>query len=135
MISILQLGEVLVTSIQTDLVDEAALGFQADLLKKVGESHAEGVVIDITALDVVDTYMARIINETANMARLLGADVVLTGMQPSVALTLVEMGRELIGVETAMSLEQGIQKLQHSRAGRHGHTPEGPEGGDGEGSS
>ena len=113
MVPILQLGGVLLTSIQTDLTDEAALLFQADLLGKVNHDHAKGVVIDITGIDVVDSYMARVLNETANMARLLGAKVVISGMQPSVALTLVEMGRELIGVDTALTLEQGFQKLRN----------------------
>ena len=111
MVPILKVDDVLITSIQLDLTDEAALRFQSDLLQKISDNHSEGVVIDITALEVVDSYMARILNETANMARLLGAKVVLSGMQPAVALTLVEMGRELIGVESAMSLEQSFEKL------------------------
>lgn len=114
MVPILQFGKILLASIQVELTDEAALSFQGDLLRKVEQSHSTGALIDITGLDVVDTYMARILNETATMASLLGPKVIISGMQPSVALTLVEMGRELIGVETALNLEQGLQKLNQS---------------------
>ena len=110
-IPILKLGHNLLTSIQVDLSDEDALQFQSDVVKKVADCEAQGVVIDITALDVVDSFMARVLNETANMVRLIGAQCVICGMQPAVALTLVEMGRELIGVETALNLEQGVEKL------------------------
>lgn len=110
-IPILKLKEILMTSIQVDLTDQEASDFQAAVLDKVSQTEAKGIVIDITALEVVDSYMARILNDTANMVRLLGAQVVITGMQPAVALTLVEMGRELIGVETALNLEQGLEML------------------------
>ena len=110
-IPILKLKENLITSIQIDLTDEEAIVFQTDVLAKVSETDAKGVVIDITALDVVDSFMARVLNNTATMVRLLGAEVVLCGMQPSVALTLIEMGRELIGVETALNLDQAVDKI------------------------
>lgn len=110
-IPILKLKDILITSIQIDLTDEAAILFQTDVLAKVSETCAKGVVIDITALDVVDSFMARMLNNTATMVRLLGAEVVLCGMQPSVALTLIEMGRELIGVETALNLDQAVEKI------------------------
>ncbi len=110
-IPILKLKENLITSIQIDLTDEEAIVFQTDVLAKVSETDAKGVVIDITALEVVDSFMARVLNNTATMVRLLGAEVVLCGMQPSVALTLIEMGRELIGVETALNLDQAVDKI------------------------
>ena len=110
-IPILKLKDILITSIQIDLTDEEAIVFQTDILTKVSETDAEGLVIDITALDVVDSFMARVLNNTATMVRLLGAEVVLCGMQPSVALTLIEMGRELIGVETALNLDQAVEKI------------------------
>lgn len=110
-IPILRLKDILLTSIQIDLTDQDALDFQADVLQQVSKSHAKGIVIDIMALDVVDSYMARVLNDTADMVRLLGAEVVICGMQPAVALTLVEMGRELIGVECALNLDQGVEKL------------------------
>ena len=110
-IPILKLKDILITSIQIDLTDEDAIVFQTDVLAKVSETDAKGVVIDITALDVVDSFMARVLNNTATMVRLIGAEVVLCGMQPSVALTLIEMGRELIGVETALNLDQAVDKI------------------------
>nr|QNO44147.1 hypothetical protein BNEMNGLB_00002 [Methanosarcinales archaeon ANME-2c ERB4]QNO44170.1 hypothetical protein NLDJDEJO_00002 [Methanosarcinales archaeon ANME-2c ERB4]QNO44858.1 hypothetical protein FNLBKCNM_00002 [Methanosarcinales archaeon ANME-2c ERB4]QNO46573.1 hypothetical protein NKHCAGDB_00006 [Methanosarcinales archaeon ANME-2c ERB4] len=110
-IPILKLKDILITSIQIDLTDEEAIEFQTDVLEKVSETDANGVVIDITALDVVDSFMARVLNNTATMVRLLGAEVVLCGMQPSVAITLIEMGRELIGVKTALNLDQAVDNI------------------------
>lgn len=111
-IPILKLGNVLLTSIPEDLTDEDAIDFQADVLEKIKKTEAGGIVIDITALQVVDSFMARVINDTANMAKLLGAEVVLCGMNPSVAIALVEMGRELIGVKAVLNLEQGVKALK-----------------------
>ena len=111
-VPILQLKNILLTSIQIDLTDQDALEFQSDVLGAVTDTDAQGIIIDITALDVVDSFLARVLNETASMTRLLGAEAVITGMQPSVALTLIEMGRELIDVETALNLDQGMEKLQ-----------------------
>lgn len=111
-IPILKLKGILLTSVQIDLTDDEAIEFQCDILEKIRDTEARGIVIDITAMEVVDSYMARILNETATMVELLGARAVITGMQPTVALTLVEMGRELIGVQTALDLEQGFDKLQ-----------------------
>ncbi len=119
-IPILRYGDTLLTSIQVDLTDQDALEFQSDVLEKVRETEAEGIVLDITALDVVDSFMARVLNDTAEMVRLLGSEVVICGIQPAVALTLTEMGRELIGVETALNLEQGMEKLQRLIAARDG---------------
>jgi rsbT antagonist protein RsbS len=98
-IPILKLGRVLLTAIQTDLTDDDAGALQVD-------------VLDISGLDVVDSYMARLLNETARMVRVMGGEVVLTGMQPMIALTLVEMGREIIGMSTALDLETGLAKLR-----------------------
>jgi rsbT antagonist protein RsbS len=100
------------TSIQSDISDEHALMLQTDILQRMDQSRARGVVLDITSLDIVDSYMARILTETARMAQLMGGEVVITGMNPMVALTLVEMGRELLGVLTALTLQQGIDKIQ-----------------------
>jgi len=115
-IPILKLKDILLTSIQVDLMDEEALTFQSDVLTMVSKHEALGVLIDITALSVVDSFMARVLNETATMAKLLGAQVVISGMQPSVAVTLVEMGRELVGVKTALNLENGLEMLEKSIA-------------------
>jgi rsbT antagonist protein RsbS len=110
-IPVLRLEDVLLTSIQVDITDQDALNFQDDLLRVLSETDAKGVIIDITALDVVDSFIARVINDTANMVRLLGAEIVISGMHPMVALTLIEMGRELIGVDTSLNLSQGLEKL------------------------
>jgi rsbT antagonist protein RsbS len=110
-IPILRLGRVLLSSIQVDLSDADVLSFQSDLVNKIAEIEALGIAIDITSLDVVDSFMARVINDTASMARLLGAEVVICGVQPYVAMTLVEMGRELIGADCAFNLDQGLQIL------------------------
>lgn len=110
-IPILKLKDTLLASIQTDLSDEDALQFQQDLVERSRDTEAAGVVIDITALDVVDSFMARVLNDTANMVRLVGSETVVCGMQPAVALTLIEMGRELVGVETALNLDQAVDRL------------------------
>lgn len=110
-IPILRLGRILLASIQFDLSDTDAMQFQNDVVHKVAEVEALGIVLDITALDVVDSYMARVINDTASMARLLGAEVVICGVQPYVAMTLVEMGRGLIGADCVFNLEQGMTRI------------------------
>jgi rsbT antagonist protein RsbS len=119
-IPVLRLKNILLTSIQVDLTDEDAIEFQEDLLKTVQRTEADGVIIDITALDVVDSFLARVLNETAVMVKFLGAESVITGMQPNVALTLVEMGREFIGVSTAINLDHGMEKLQALISGKGG---------------
>ncbi len=108
-IPILKIKNILLTSIPEELTDEDAIDFQSDVLHKVNKTEAKGIIIDITALQVVDSFMARVINETACMASLLGAKVILSGMNPAVALTLVEMGRELINVRTALNLDHGLE--------------------------
>ena len=120
-IPILRLGRILLTSIQVELSDDDVMQFQSDIVRKVAEHEALGIAIDITSLDVVDSYMARVINDTANMARLLGAEVVICGIQPYVAMMLVEMGRGLIGADCVFNLEQGIDRLK-SRIATRGDT-------------
>ena len=111
-IPILALGDILLTSIQSDITDEHAVNLQTDILERLRQSRARGVILDITALDIVDSYMARILSETVQMAQLMGGDVVITGMNPMVALTVVEMGRELMRGMAALTLEQGVEKLR-----------------------
>ena len=111
-IAIPRLGRILLVAIQQDLSDDEALEFQSNLLSTIAEIEALGVVVDISALDVVDSFMARVINDTASMARLLGAEVIVCGIQPFVALTLVEMGRGLLGADCTFNLEQGLKTLQ-----------------------
>ncbi|HEX4856774.1 MAG TPA: STAS domain-containing protein [Limnobacter sp.] len=111
-IPILRLGKILLASVQSDLSDTDAMQFQSDLVHTLSDTEAMGVLIDITSLEIVDSYMARIINDTASMARLLGAEVALCGVRPFVAMTLVELGRDLIGSDSAFNLEQGLRLLQ-----------------------
>ncbi|WP_006786280.1 STAS domain-containing protein [Thiorhodospira sibirica] len=111
-IPILRLGNILLTSIQVDLTDEDVMLFQNDVVNEVSRTEAMGLAIDITALEIVDSFMARVINDTANMARLLGAEVVVCGIQPTVAMTLVEMGRGLLGAQSTFNLEQGLIVLR-----------------------
>lgn len=110
-VAILRFRGILLTAIQTDMSDEDAMAFQNDVLREIHDTEARGLVMDITAMDVVDSFMARVINDTAVQAGMLGAQVMLCGMQPDVALTLIEMGRELIGVETALNLDQAFNRL------------------------
>lgn len=117
MIPILRVKDVLLSSIQGDLTDKEVLEYQSQMLNMLEKTEAIGVLIDITGMDIVDSFMARVINETANMARIMGTEVVLCGMQPMVALTLVEMGRELIGVQTALNLSKGLDKILSSTKG------------------
>lgn len=111
-IPILRLKDVLLTSIQEDLTDEDIMRFQEDVARTVVDEEARGIVIDITALDTVDSFMARAINDTGSIVRLLGAEVVVCGIRPSVAMTLVEMGRGLIGVGTTFNLDQGLRRIR-----------------------
>ncbi|MGD0723459.1 MAG: STAS domain-containing protein [Roseiarcus sp.] len=111
-IPILRLGRVLLVSIQLDINDDDAGALQSDVLAMFGRDAADGLVLDISGLDVVDSYMARLLDETARMVRIMGGEVVLTGMQPMIALTLVEMGREIVGMPTALDLEAGVASLR-----------------------
>jgi rsbT antagonist protein RsbS len=117
-IPILRLNDILLTSIQVDLTDAEVMQFQTDVLHTIAETEARGLAIDITALEVVDSFMARTINDTASMARMIGAEVVVCGMRPAVALTLIEMGRGLIGVETTFNLDEGLLRLNRKIAQR-----------------
>ena len=117
-IPILRLGDILLTSIQVDLTDAEVMQFQTDVLHAIADIEARGLVIEITALEVVDSFMARTINDTANMAQMIGAEVVVCGMRPAVALTLIEMGRGLIGVETTFNLNEGLARLNKRIAQR-----------------
>jgi rsbT antagonist protein RsbS len=102
----------LLASIQIDLSDTDVLQFQTDVVNTIAETETLGIAIDITALEVVDSFMARVINETASMARLLGSEVIICGIRPYVAMTLVEMGRDLIAADCSFNLDQGLKMLK-----------------------
>jgi len=111
-IPILKIGDVLIASIQTALHDTTAIQFKDDLLEKIHATKARGVIIDLTAVDIVDSFIGRMIADIAAMAGLMGTRVVLTGLQPAVAITLVELGMELPSVLTALNLEKGLALMQ-----------------------
>ena len=118
-IPILRLGSNLIATVQMELHDAVADAFQEDVLRAIERTGATGLVIDITGLDMVDTYVARVLTTTGRMARLMGTETVLVGMRPEVAATLVRMGYSMEGVRTALNIEQGLERLppSGSRAG------------------
>jgi rsbT antagonist protein RsbS len=111
-IPILSIGDTLITSIQAELYDTSAVQFKDDLLDRIHTTHAQGVVIDLTAVEIVDSFIGRLISDIGAMCGLMGARVVLTGLQPAVAITLVELGLELPRVYTALNLEKGLALLK-----------------------
>lgn len=117
-IPILKLGDVLITSIQIALHDASAVQFKDDLLQSLHDTRARGVIIDLTAVDLVDSFIGRLIADLAAMANLMGARVVLTGLQPAVAITLIELGLELPRALTALNLEKGLALMQRLTAER-----------------
>jgi len=118
-IPILRIGTTLLASIQIELRDTTAQAFQQDVLKAIERSRSRGLIIDITSLDTVDTFVARILTETGRMAKLMGTETVLVGMRPEVAATLVRMGFSMQGVQTALNVDEGLAllaQIQSSRA-------------------
>jgi rsbT antagonist protein RsbS len=111
-IPILKMGSFLLVSIQVDMDDRTAMSLQDDLTSAIVKHRAKGVLIDISSLDVVDSFIGRMLANTAAMARILDADTVVVGMQPSVAITLVELGLSLKGVRSALNVERGMELLQ-----------------------
>ena len=111
-IPILKMGRFLLVSIQIDMDDRTAMTLQDDLTGQIVKHRAKGVLIDISSLDVVDSFIGRMLANTAAMARILDAETVVVGMQPSVAITLVELGLSLKGVRSALNIERGMELLQ-----------------------
>ena len=111
-IPILKMGSFLLVTIQVDLYDRLALNLEADLIQMVDKVRAKGVLIDISAVNIVDSFMGRILGNIASMSRILDAQTVVVGMQPAVAITLVELGLPLNGVRTALNVEKGMALLQ-----------------------
>lgn len=115
-IAILEYQGRLIVSVQFDLTDSMALQFQESVLDRIEKSRSRGLVIDISALEMMDSFIARVFMETAHMARMMHTETVLVGMRPEVALTLVQMGFHLKGVHTATDLERGILLLEELEA-------------------
>jgi rsbT antagonist protein RsbS len=117
------MGSLLLVTIQVDMHDRLALTLQDDLTAKIAETNARGVLIDISALEIVDSFIGRMIANISSMARVLDAETVVVGMQPAVAITLVELGLSLPGVRTALNVEKGMSLLRASstlHAGENG---------------
>lgn len=126
-IPVLKMGDRLLVSIQVDMHDRLAMGLQDDLTTQVVRHHAKGVLVDISALDMVDSFIGRMLATMAAMTRALGAETVVVGMRPAVAITLVELGLSLGDVHTALDMEAGMKLLDtltsgsEPRAGRDRH--------------
>lgn len=110
-IPILKLHNYLLISIQTEIDDNTAIQFQEDLLNKIHKSGATGVIIDLTSVEIVDSFIAKVLGDVVTMSDLMGARVVLTGIQPAVAITLIDLGIHMRDVPTALNIEQGLIKL------------------------
>jgi rsbT antagonist protein RsbS len=110
-IPILQMGQTLLVTIQVDMQDQMALALQDDLANKISSTGAKGVLIDISALEIVDSFVGRMLGSISGISRILDATTVVVGMQPAVAITLVELGLSLEGVRTALNVERGMELL------------------------
>jgi rsbT antagonist protein RsbS len=123
-IPILKLGHALLVTIQVDMHDRLATALEEDLSNKIVATRAKGVLIDISALEIVDSFMGRMLDNIAAVSKILDADTVVVGMRPAVAITLVELGLALSGVKTALNVERGMAMIQRRL--------DEPEGGDGD---
>ena len=119
-IPILKMGPYLLVTIQVDMHDRLALALQDELMKRIAATGARGVLIDISTLEMVDSFIGRLLGDIATMAGVLDAQAVVVGMQPAVAITLVELGLSLKGVRTALDVEKGMAMLQAARGAAGG---------------
>ena len=116
-IPILRMGEFLLVTIQVDMHDRLAMGLQEDLTQMISDTEARGVLIDISSLEIVDSFIGRMLANIAAMSRVLDAETVVVGMQPAVAITLVELGLSLAGVRTALNVDAGMDLLRSAVKG------------------
>jgi rsbT antagonist protein RsbS len=123
-IPILRMGDFLLVTIQVDMHDRLALRLQDDLTQRIADTGARGVLIDISSLEIVDSFIGRVLANIASMSAILGARSVVVGMQPAVAITLVELGLTLSGVRTALDVDRGITLLREMVAADQGVTQE-----------
>lgn len=126
-IPILKVGRNLLVTIQVDMHDQTAIALQEDLTSRIVQTRASGVLIDISSLEIVDSFIGRMLANIAAMSRILGAATVVVGMQPSVAITLVELGLSLKGVRTALNVEKGMELLEAERGAEDGYAGSGAE--------
>lgn len=119
-IAILKLGEFLLVTIQVEMHDQLVIALQDELTQQIVRHRARGVLIDISALDIVDSFIGRALGNIASMARVLDAETVVVGMQPAVAITLVELGLDLAGVRTALNAEKGMALIRRRLDGSGG---------------
>jgi rsbT antagonist protein RsbS len=115
-IPVLKLGDALLVTIQVDMHDHLATGLEEDLTSKIVTLGAKGVLIDISALEIVDSFMGRMLDNIAAISRILDAETVVVGMRPAVAITLVELGLSLSGVRTALNVDRGMELIQRRMA-------------------
>ncbi len=115
-IPIIKIGSYLIVSIQVDMHDKLALQLQSQILEEIEKTGAKGVLIDISVLEMVDSFIGRMLSGMASMASIMDAAVVIVGMQPAVAITLVELGLEMPGVDTALNMERGMELLERRMA-------------------
>ena len=111
-IPILKMGKALLITIQVEMHDKLALVLEEDLTERISSTGAKGVLIDISSLEIVDSFIGRMLDNIAAVSRVLDADTVVVGMRPAVAITLVELGLSLAGVKTALNVERGMQLIQ-----------------------
>lgn len=123
-IPILRMGKLLLVTIQVDLYDRLAESLEADLVQMINKTGAQGVLIDISAVSIIDSFMGRIIGNIATMSKIMDAETVVVGMQPAVAITLVELGLPLNGVLTALNVERGMELLRRKIEVKEGQTAE-----------
>lgn len=124
-IPILQMGEFLIVTIQVDMHDRLAMTLQDDLTNRISETQARGVLIDLSSLEIVDSFIGRILGNIAKMSRVLDAQTVVVGIQPAVAITLVELGLSFTGIRTALNVEKGMALLRKSLKATAGGSADG----------
>lgn len=117
-VTILKMGENIIVPIQVELHDRAALRLQQDILKKIEETGSTGLIIDVSAVSVVDSFLGRLLGETAKMARLIGAETVLVGMKKEVVITLIQLGMVIKDLHTAINIEEGMVLLDKLKSGK-----------------
>ena len=117
-VPVLKIGDILLVSIQVDMEDQTALQLQEDLADRVVATGCHGVIIDITAMDIVDAFVGRMLSTVAAISKVLDAETVVVGMRPAVAITLVELGLSLNGVRTALNVERGMELIAATRGDR-----------------